>query len=251
MYRIIPITLARVRAEKGLMTYLSGYGEKIWRPYLFWIIEGGQHRVLVDTAIHAHDYKAFQPAFEHLPIEHCQWFQEALEKAGMGADEVNLVIQTHLHFDHCYNSSLCKNAKVVVQEDELAFAKAPHPLFSAMYSSSLLKDLDFAPVRGAAEILPGIEVIPVPGHTPGCQAVAVMTEAGRAVISGFCSILENFFPPASSDRTASPVAAEGIIIPGIHFNAFQAYDSMVRIKSIADLILPVHEPSYMEVMGIP
>jgi len=223
----------------------------IWRPYIFWIIEGAGQNIIVDTGIHAEDYKRYHPGFRNLPIEHCLTFEEGLSKASIRPDDVDLVIQTHLHFDHCFNTSRCKNAKVVVQEDELEFAKAPHPMFANMYSESLLQGLEFEPIRGRKEILPGIEVIPVPGHTPGCQAVSVETEAGCAVIAGFCCIKENFFPSEDIQERVSPFAGYPIIVPGIHFDVMQAYESVLKVKELADIVLPLHEPEIMNMEVIP
>jgi N-acyl homoserine lactone hydrolase len=250
-YRIRPVTLSRVLAEKGIMTFLSYYGEKIWRPYTFWIIEGADKNILVDTAIHAEDYKRYHTGFRNLPIEHRLSFEEGLSKASLKPDDIDLVIQTHLHFDHCYNTSKCKKANVLVQEEELRFAKKPHPVFSTMYSKSLLQGLKFETIRGRKKILPGIEVIPVPGHTPGCQAVAIETKAGRAIITGFCCIKENFDPPEDIKERVSPLAGYPLIIPGIHFDAYMAYESLRKIKRLADILLPVHEPELMNIEMIP
>lgn len=250
-YRIRPVVLSRAWADKGAMTYLIYHGEQIVRPYVFWIIEGAGKKIIVDTAIHAEQYRGHHPGFRNLPIEHCLTFEEGLSKASIRPDDVDLVIQTHLHFDHCFNTSRCKNAKVVVQEDELEFAKAPHPMFANMYSESLLQGLKFEPIRGRKEILPGIEVIPVPGHTPGCQAVSVETEAGRAVIAGFCCIKENFFPSEDIQERVFPFAGYPIIVPGIHFDVMQAYESVLKVKELADIVLPLHEPEIMNMEGIP
>ena len=250
-YTIRPVALSCVKAEKGIMTYLSYYGQKVLRPYLFWIIEGAEKPILVDTGIHAEDYKRYHPLFENLPIDHLLSFEEGLSNLGLKTNEIDMIIQTHLHFDHCFNTARCEHAKVIVQEDELEFAKNPHPVFSAMYCQQILKDLNFEIVRGRTEILPGIEVIPVPGHTPGCQAVSINTEAGRAVISGFCCVKENFFPAQDIQNRVSPFAGFPVIIPGIHFDAFKAYESMMKIKRIADILLPVHEPEIMKIDMIP
>lgn len=250
-YTIRPITLCRTQAEKGVMTYLTYYGEKIWRPYIFWIIEGAGQNILVDTAIQAEDYQNYRPKFRELHMEQLSTFEDALSKAGLRPEDIDLVIQTHLHFDHCFNTSRCKNARVLVQEDELKFARNPHPVFAPMYSGALLDVLNFELVSGQKEVLPGIEVIPVPGHTPGCQAVSVATEAGRAVITGFCCIMENFFPPEDIRERVSPFAGYPIIVPGIHFNAIHAYESLSNIKDLADIVIPMHEPALMDVEVIP
>lgn len=249
--RVRPVTLCRVQADKGIMTYMTYYGKKIWRPYIFWIIEGAGQNILVDTAIHAHEYQGYHPGFEALPFESLSTFEEALDKVSLRPEDIDLVIQTHLHFDHCFNTSKCKNARILVQENELEFARDPHPTFSILYSQSLLDGINFETIRGNKEILPGIEVIPVPGHSPGCQAVSIDTEAGRAVITGFCCIKENIFPAEDIQERVSPFAGYPVIIPGIHFDAISAYESILKIKKIADIVIPMHEPELMNVETIP
>ena len=250
-WSIRPITLCRVPADKGMMTYMAYYGEKIWRPYIFWILEQRGQRVLVDTGIHADQYRGYHPGFKALPFEALSSFEEALARFDLAPEDISLVIQTHLHFDHCFNTSKCRNARIVVQEDELRFARDPHPLFENFYADYLIKDLHFESIKGRNEILPGIEVIPVPGHSPGCQAVSVKTQAGQAIISGFCCIKENFFPPEDIQERVSPFSGYPVMIPGIHYDVVQAYTSLKKIKDLADIILPLHEPELMEVEVIP
>jgi len=250
-YRIRPVTLARRRADKGQMTYLRGYGETIWRPYILWIIEGAECNIIVDSAICAADYKLFREEFADAPIEHLMSFEEGLATSGLASDDVDIVVQTHLHFDHCYNTAKCKNARVVVQEEEIRYAANPSPIFKAMYDSRLLRGIDFRMISGKTTIVPGIEVIPVPGHTPGCQAVSIETSQGRAVISGFCSIKENFFPSGNNKGAAASNDNASVIVPGIHYDTDLAYQSITAIKEMADIVLPVHEPDMMSIVSIP
>jgi len=88
--------------------------------------------------------------------------------------------------------------------------------------------------------VPGIRAIPVPGHSPGAQAVLVDMEGKKAALTGFCSILENFEPPEKI-RKAWPV------IPiGVSANSLEAYDSMMKLKALADLIIPLHAMEFAE-----
>jgi N-acyl homoserine lactone hydrolase len=89
------------------------------------------------------------------------------------------------------------------------------------YPREIIKRLNFEVVQGDQVILPGIAVMPVPGHTPGCQAVVVETTKGKAVISGFCSIMENLNPPEDVKTKISPFASYPVIAPGIHTDSFR------------------------------
>jgi N-acyl homoserine lactone hydrolase len=250
-YAIKPLMLSKVMSEKGPMTYLAYQGQPIIRPYVMWYIRAGDTDVLVDTAIEAEDYRTYHPGFNSVPFEPLQSFEQALEKVGCGPDDIDIVIQTHLHMDHIYNTSKCRNAVIYVQKNELEFALNPHPIFEILYPRDIIKNLAFEVIDGQQTILPGIAVMPVPGHTPGGQAVIVDTAEGKAVISGFCSIMENFFPPEDVKTTVTPFASYPVIAPGIHTDLFQAYESVLKVKQVADIIIPLHDPDMAERDHIP
>jgi len=241
-YTIKPLMLSRVTSEKGPMTYLAYPGHLIIRPYVMWYIRGGDKHVLVDTAIEAEDYRNYHPGFNNMPFEPVQTFEQALAKVGCVPDDIDIVVQTHLHMDHIYNTPKCKNAVIYVQQEELDFALHPHPIFEILYPREIIESLNFEVIKGDQTILPGISVMLVPGHAPGCQAVVVETTKGKAVISGFCSIMENFSPPEDVKTKISPFASYPVIAPGIHTDLFQAYESVLRVKQIADIIIPLHDP---------
>lgn len=240
-YRIRPLLLIKMELDMGILTYRYKYGTKIQAPVYCWYIEGADQNILVDTGADAE----LATSYRGFPAEKIMSFEEALTSLGLKPDDIDLVIQTHLHWDHCANTSKCKNAKVLVTEDELRFAFSPHPLTGASYKKDLLKGLNFVIVNGQYEVAPGIQLIPAPGHSPGTQAVAIDTDQGKAVITGFCCLKENFEPPEEV-REIMPV-----ITPGTHLNAIDAFESTLRIKGLADILIPMHEPSFIGVKSIP
>jgi len=153
--------------------------------------------------------------------------------------------------DHIYNTPKCRNAVVYVQEKELEFSLNPHPIFEIVYPREIIESINFSIINGEKTILPGISVMPVPGHTPGGQAVIVETIRGKAVISGFCSIMENFNPPEDVKTKISPFASYPVIAPGIHTDLFKAYESVLKVKQVADIIIPLHDPEMALLEQIP
>lgn len=240
-YRIYPMVSAQALLHKSVFLYLIPRLGELLIPALFFYIEGAQKRILVDTGGSGADLRANSQF--GAPWEDVRSFEDCLGQVGVSPDDIDIVIQTHLHFDHVLNTRKCRNAKVYVQKAELAEAQDPHPLTAKMYRwfEKTGKDFDYVVVDGDHKLLPGIELLTVPGHTRGCQAVAVNTARGRTVITGFCTINENFDPPESLN---APVP---FICPGIHLSAEQAYESMKRVKREADFILPMHEPSLASV----
>jgi len=120
----------------------------------------------------------------------------------------------------------------------MSFARNPHPFFAGKYHQELYEGLDWEEVRGDKEIIPGVEVIFSPGHTAGGQSIVVTTEQGKAVIPGLCSIDETY-------------DTDAVVIPGMHFDVFKAYDSVVRIREIADIVLPTHSQRLLGTESFP
>jgi glyoxylase-like metal-dependent hydrolase (beta-lactamase superfamily II) len=146
-----------------------------------------------------------------------------------GSDQdVDIVIQTHLHNDHCENTYKCTNARVYVQREELDFFKEPHPL-DHRYYSDLLDESEVVPVEGDTEIVPGVRVVLTPGHTPGGQSVVVETDRGTAVITGFCCNADNF-------PSVGPA-----VTPGVHLDAIKAYESAQHVRELGDILIPIHD----------
>jgi glyoxylase-like metal-dependent hydrolase (beta-lactamase superfamily II) len=213
------------------------YDQKIWVPIVAWYIRTADTELLVDTGMSGQDIKRY--LFGQL-YEDCQSIEEALEKRGSNTSRIKIVIQTHLHYDHCGNNKLFPNAKFVIQEKELAFARNPHPVFRGSYNPLFFESSDFEVIEGEKEIVPGINVVPVPGHSPGSQAVLVDLENKKAALTGFCCVLENFEPPEKV-RKVWPVIPIGVSV-----NSLEAYDSMLKLKGMADLIIPMHSMEYAE-----
>ena len=95
---------------------------------------------------------------------------DALAELDMTPADIGLVINTHLHFDHCGQNSVFRHAPHYVQRAELARAERDDPELCGWF--------DFMNARwelldGDAEVLPGLEVVATPGHTEGHQCVVV------------------------------------------------------------------------------
>jgi N-acyl homoserine lactone hydrolase len=95
---------------------------------------------------------------------------------------VAVVINTHLHFDHCGGNRLFAGVPIHVQRRELADARTLDD-----YTVPDWVDFDGATYvehDGEAEILPGVRIVPAPGHSAGHQIVVVETDEGTVVLGG-------------------------------------------------------------------
>jgi glyoxylase-like metal-dependent hydrolase (beta-lactamase superfamily II) len=102
---------------------------------------------------------------------------DALDDQDMTPGDIGLVINTHLHFDHCGQNAVFKHAPFYVQQAELDRARRE--------SAQLAGWFDFMGARfelldGDTEILPGLSVITTPGHTVGHQSVRVEAADGTS-----------------------------------------------------------------------
>jgi N-acyl homoserine lactone hydrolase len=102
---------------------------------------------------------------------------EALADIDMTPADIDLVINTHLHFDHCGQNAVFKNVACWVQRAELARAKVESP---ELYDWFDFMNARFELLDGDTEVVPGLSVITTPGHTSGHQSVVVSTGDGGA-----------------------------------------------------------------------
>jgi glyoxylase-like metal-dependent hydrolase (beta-lactamase superfamily II) len=102
---------------------------------------------------------------------------DALADLEMTPADISLVINTHLHFDHCGQNAVFKHAACYVQRTELARAERESP---ELYHWFDFMNARFELLDGDAEVLPGVAVIATPGHTEGHQCVVVQTGEGGA-----------------------------------------------------------------------
>jgi glyoxylase-like metal-dependent hydrolase (beta-lactamase superfamily II) len=90
-----------------------------------------------------------------------------------------------------------------------------------------------AAVEGDANLVPGIDLVTLPGHTPGFQGVLVNTTAGRYLIaSDTVGLFENW----------EGIGIHKHVISGIHYNIADYYQTFEKMEKISDHVLPGHDP---------
>ena len=244
---IRPIPLIKnVGVSTYKMTHLVGFGSPQTRASYVWYIEGPEEKIIVDAGS-----KALEPGtagagsimFPEGHSEPVQTLEQGLGKFNLRPEDIDIIIFTHLHQDHVQLAHAYTKARFIVQKSELEFAKDPHPIQQFTYKPKMLEGLEFEIIEGDVQIVEGINVMLTPGHSPGGQSVMVDTAKGKAVITGCCCIRQNFEPPEGMDIEVIPT--------GILINPTQVYDSLIQIKKIADIIIPIHDSSFLEVDKIP
>ncbi len=149
------------------------------------LIRSDSRRVLVDTGVGDHMPEKLRDIYG-LEEETCS-VGRALAGAGLDCSEVTDVVLTHLHFDHAGGATapggggavvpVFANATYYVQEKQYRWALDPSERDRASYFREQFIPLEDAGVLrrldGEQEIIPGVTVLPVDGHTPGQQLVKV------------------------------------------------------------------------------
>jgi N-acyl homoserine lactone hydrolase len=142
-----------------------------------WLVRHPEAVVIVDTGIGEHIPEADlqEMRFTRTPIT------QALSGIGVEPSQVDLIINCHLHVDHAGGNVHFRGTRILVQPAELAAAREPE--------YTVPEDIDLDGGRweeraGEHEPLPGILIVPTPGHSPGHQAVSIETEAGPLLLAG-------------------------------------------------------------------
>jgi N-acyl homoserine lactone hydrolase len=255
-WTITPLVVAvGPQREKSRFTYMHNFGDTVDVPYVSWLLRDGEHTVLVDTGCSATAFaekvrpsdgplmlagELFRDVEDVVPIE------QRLADQGLELSDIDLIVQTHLDWDHTMNTPKFPGTKVVVQREE--WQKIPaHPLFASTYAPpetyASLEAMDLELLDGDTEIMAGLQLMVTPGHSPAGQSVIVQTAQGPHVIVGMCTIAENFWP-------SEAVLAKGtytVIPTGMHIDPIVCYDSMLAIKAIPEArILPFHDIAVMD-----
>jgi glyoxylase-like metal-dependent hydrolase (beta-lactamase superfamily II) len=152
------------------------------------LIRTGRHNVLVETGIG----DKFDPKLADIyGVHHSTTLLIELSKLGLAPEDIGIVINTHLHFDHCGWNTRRQDGKVlptfpraryVVQRGEWEHALHPTERERASYIEELFRPAEAQTelLEGNCEILPGIRVEVVPGHTRDMQCVWIESQGKRA-----------------------------------------------------------------------
>ena len=243
-YKIYPLKLAEFQKhEKSTLLYLQGAGEKLITPIIAYLIQGEGLNILVDTGCSGPEWAAAH----HHPIVQTEDMKilNALKAHGVTPDDITCIVNTHLHWDHCWNNDLFPGKKIYVQKSELDFAMDPLPTQWVYYESEQIglnppfkKAMDqFVLVDGDVKLFDGIELKYIPSHTPGFQGVLVDTTAGKYLIASDClGRFENW-------------EGNGVMkhIPSaIHVDLNQCYQTYAKIEQMCQYILPGHDSKVFE-----
>lgn len=147
------------------------------------LVRTEKETILVDTGVGnlPANYQRFHDVIRTKQEE----LSQSLKTVGLKPSDVTMVVNTHLHFDHCGNNHLFENSKFLIQTDEIRYAYFPDRFMRISYLRDFFDvEGDYLPVRGGYEIEDGVSIIPTPGHTIGHQSLVVRWKGKNVVYTG-------------------------------------------------------------------
>jgi glyoxylase-like metal-dependent hydrolase (beta-lactamase superfamily II) len=217
--------------DKSQLVYLkSSYcGQPYMAALKPLLIETEADRILVDTG----GGELPERFRKYINLERDSGLPEALKAEGLVPEDISIVINTHLHFDHCGHNKLFTKAKFYVQKTELEYAPNPHRFLKGGYIKDYFQDLKFEAVDGESWIIENeIKVIPTPGHTPGHQSVIIEGDDRRYIYCGDVAPMEENI----RDRN----------IVGILHNPVQALESLDAVSEMEGTYIYSHDREQLE-----
>jgi glyoxylase-like metal-dependent hydrolase (beta-lactamase superfamily II) len=243
---IVPLDLGDVVFDKSTYTYRKGMGERYVSKFIAYYIGGAEAKILVDTGIpglkRSNDY---HPYAMDLRLSSEQTIEAQLSKERVKPEDIDIVILTHLHWDHCFGLEKFTKARFYVSKKEYSFALDPIPPWYAAFEHMALGikpaflNTTFTTLNGEKEVASGVLVTPTPGHSPGSQSVVVETEKGPYVLAGDAvMIYENL--------TGNPKWDPPYVQIGVLTSSVEAWESLGKIDKLVGgdpkRVMPGHDP---------
>ena len=140
--------------------------------------------------------------------------RDAIYAAGVDADQIKAVVNTHLHFDHAGQNSEFPDVPIVVQD--LEWRAAWHEEGYTITEWIDFPGANYVRINGDTELAPGLHALATPGHTPGHQSVTVETEDGLVLIVGQAAQDARSFATAEANESLQRL--RGLNAARIHFS---------------------------------
>lgn len=214
--------------------------EGVMVPVPVWLLEGTEKKILIDTGLgdidevsemqsrYGVDFVASRTPDQDLIA--------GLRKHGVEPEDIDVVVLTHLHFDHVGNNELFPNAEFIVQRDELPQATHP-PHFCMFYYPEYAYKIDnvrdrLRVIDGDYQLDPSVRLVKIGGHTPGCMVVMVETDIGTVCLTS--DVMYNY----KNLELNWPM--------GSFWDLPDLMAGYERLRKEADVIIPEHDWKFLQ-----
>jgi len=255
--KIIPLDTGTMEADSSLFTLRRGMGVKAKGAFIATFIDGLEKKVLVDTGPSGQERAWKYHSFHNPSVSPEQEAPRRLLQMGVKPEEIEILILTHLHWDHCGQADKFPNARIFVAREEFKYAMCPLPPNQPGYEAlqlgmdpiflRVIRQMEYLD-QSEREIIPGLKVFPAPGHTPGSIAVEVMTGEGPCIIAGDAV---NVYANLKGD----PAHNLPFLMYGSYVDLAAAWRSMEQIYRRAQFdlnrVIPGHDPEVLRRKSFP
>lgn len=157
---------------------------------------------------------------------------DALAARGLGPADIDMVVLTHAHWDHVQNIDVFDHAPLCIHPDERRYSHAPHRADWATpaWTGDILERMDIREIEDGDELIPGVGVVDLAGHTVGSIGITVENADGLSLITG--------------DALHYAHVALTRANPLVFWDPDQAATSIDRAVSLADVIYPGHDQPF-------
>lgn len=195
--RLVPLSCGWLGSDlAGLVEAMVG---RTRLPIGSWLVQHPRGSVLFDTGMHTdlqQDSDRIGPLAAQFDVEYSpgEEVSARLEQAGVAPSDLDLVVLSHLHFDHAGGTALVPDARLLVQRAEWEAGHHPRLVEHRVYNPD---DFD---VGHDVDLLDGehdvfgdgsVVCLPTPGHTAGHQSLRVGLDSGPVVLTGDCIYLRS------------------------------------------------------------
>ncbi len=245
---IVPLDMGDAAFDRSLF-YLRKYiGQKDKAKSVTAYIGGAKKKIVVDSGPPDLERSVkYHPYYKTDPRRPDQQMVGALAKIGVKPEEIDLVILTHLHWDHVGEVDKFPNAQFIVSQTELHFAMDPPPCLHISYEApqmgmepmfmKIMPRLKTVEMK-EREIVEGVRLIPTPGHSPGHMGVVVETEKGPYIIAGDSV-------PQYGNLKGAPEEGLRFLMSGVYTDMVAMWKSMETIDDLVEhdiaRVIPGHE----------
>ena len=211
--------------DKSFATWNHNQGVEFRFPVFSLYIDHPDGKMLIDTGFEKGWVERKLP-FEKPTQTEDQLIVNQLAKVGVKPEDIDIVVNSHLHFDHCSNNKLFPQARFIFSKSELRHAYVPDPWERLGYDPDLvvmpgmkMELLELGTFE--YEVLSGITLIETPGHSNG-HLSAIIHPGGDT-------------PPLvfPFDVAYTRHNLEDRVLMGLHTDPAELLDSMNRIENIA------------------
>jgi len=207
--------------DKSFLVYSKYQGETYEAALKPMLVLSEGEKILIDTGIG--ELPPQYRRFHAVKRSRDQSLQMQLQNFRLKPEDITVVINTHLHFDHCGNNKLFKNARFYVQADEIRYAYAPDRFQKAAYLREFFDvDVNYELVKGKYRVTDSVTIMPTSGHSTGHQSVIIQYGADKLVYCGDAAPLRENLEKRN--------------IPGVLYRADQALKSIDKLRAVKDAI---------------